>query len=60
MKRQDIPSDLISRARAVDPALVAWLEAAYPTDEEHDRRQAAKRRAAQKQLALNFERERAA
>ena len=52
MKRQDIPSDLISRARAVDPALAAWLEAAYPDDIEHARMKRRERARQQRQLAL--------
>lgn len=51
MKRHDIPADLARRAAAIDPSLLAWLEAAYPTDEEQARRERC-RRGLQKQLAL--------
>lgn len=49
--RRDIPAELIARAAAVDPALAAWLEAAYPTDEEHARAQR-RRRGQEAQLPL--------
>lgn len=46
--RPDIPDDLRARALAIDPALAAWLETAYPTDAEHERR----RQRGKRQLVL--------
>jgi hypothetical protein len=42
--RSDIPPDLIRKAAAIDPALLRWLEAAYPTDEERERSRTRNRR----------------
>jgi hypothetical protein len=43
-ERRDIPPELAQKAAAIDPALLAWLEAAYPTDEEQERKRARNRR----------------
>ena len=53
--RTDIPIDLLTRAKSIDPALAAWLEAAYPTDAEHERRQRERRRRERRQLQLPLE-----
>lgn len=49
--RTDIPAALLARATQIDPSLAAWLEAAYPTEQEHARNQR-RRRAQEAQLAL--------
>ena len=49
--RSDIPHELLTRAREIDPSLAAWLEAAYPTDAEHARQSRERRR---RQMVLKF------
>jgi len=50
--RNDIPADLATKAAAVDPALLRWLEAAYPTDTEHERHRTKRRHRGQLALPI--------
>jgi hypothetical protein len=51
--RTDIPPDLARKAASVDPALLRWLETAYPTDEEQAERER-RRRGQRNQLPIRF------
>jgi hypothetical protein len=51
--RSDIPPELARKAAAIDPALLRWLEAAYPTDEEQAERER-RRRGQAAQLPIRF------